>query len=629
MIRTMDLEDKDGNLVKAAVISDPTGSAAQRFLYIMGRMGKANKTDSVGRVVSSQIDAIDGMRDYYDMNAVVEPPVLPHFYTALYLRDATMRASVDALVEAVVKQGWHIRPRQEIWPVSTAGRTPSKASSPHPDESKRDEIVAVLEAGLPEYSFSEMLAAMFQDYYCTGNAYMELMRDAQGRLAKMADAKSVTMRIAKNVPGFVQVKGSRKQWFVKYGVEDARAIRLVRRDTADFQLDGKAVMPRLPVFIPAEDGEGAFIAKADIRDGYWYGSIFDWMKKAQKDGDEIQVPVHEMMHFAIRSPRDTVYGEPPIISAIEDYLGAQNARLFMLSYFDNATVPRLAIFIKGEGGLNRKVLSTIDEWIKTQNKLDALNQVLVLEIGEETDIQIERLSSEHLSDSGGYLQFREDADRGVLRAYRVPPPVVFNTRDLNRATSQEMDRRFLEYVVRPEQRVIEQRFNYIFEREFGTRDWVLDLEVPDLLDLQEKRELWDMLLSRGAASINEIRAELHMPRLPGGDEPILYIAGQGYTPLSAFVSPQKVKETIESSRKQMVSGNMKTPPRGVPTEKAAVVVAEKPSTLPPDAQQTMATILEDLGVANPDDIQKAFPEAFTPAVDNNGASEETEVVTLT
>lgn len=588
----------DGSAVQVALIRDPNGSQAMKFLEVLGRFGVEK-----ARATSAQLGTGDGLDAYYDIYAVEAPPVQPYHYSELYRRDDTMRACVDARVEAVAKQGWRIRPRAEVWP--TARVADFKEAEQEPNYTLQEEIVAFFEGGLPDYDFSEMLGACWLDHLVTGNGYIELIRDARGRPAKMALAKSVTMRIARDLPGFVQQRGQNKQWFVRYGV-DAKAIRLRRRDQDTRQTSkGTPMLTPNPLFLPVA------IEKAAPGDNYVGTNEFrDWMAKADRDGLEIVTRAHEIIHFRIPTPRDTPYGEPPIISAAESYLGGQNARLFMLSYFDNATVPRMAIFIKGGGSLNQQVLQKIDQWMASQNKLDALNQVLIAEVGEGSEIQIERLSSEQLNDDGGFLRYKEACSQAIRRSYRVPPSVTFDLEGLNNAVSAEADRKFLEFVVRPDQRLIEARFNNLIEREYNTREWVLDLSVPDLTMIEERRNLWNMLLTRGAISVNEVRRELGMSPLKGGDVPILFIPGQGYVPLDAFADADAVKEMLTSARKRMQTADMQTPPKG--DSKKAMVNVDAAQGLPEDVQVELAHLAEQLGVGTPEHLAMAFPAAFPP-----------------
>lgn len=591
---THTFETADGDQVKACVISDPSGSMMNTWLAAMDRMGKA---------ASQQVRMADGLASYYDAYAVEEPPVMPYHYADLYRRDDTVRACVDARVEAVARQGWKIRPRAEVWP--SMRHQDMQQEDPKLDYDLQDEIVRVFEGGLPDYDFSEMLGDCWTDRMSIGSAYIELIRDSNGKLAKMARVPAVTMRIARNIPGFVQQRGNNKQWFIRYG-EDAKAIILKRKNQEPLKTEkGEVLIQQQPLFLPQ-----GVVGKADQTNFVNSNDFSQWLLKAQNDGDTISTRVPEVMYFKIGTPKDTLYGEPPIISAIESYLGGQNARMFMLSYFDNATVPRMAIFVKGDGSLNKQVLSVIEGWVKSQNKLDALNQTLVVEVPNDSEIEVHKLSSEQLKDDGGFIAYKESCSQAVRRAYRTPPSVTFDINNLNNAVSSEADRKFLEFVVRPEQRLIEARFNNLIEREFGSREWVLDLSVPDLTMMAEKRALWDMLLQRGSISVNDVRRELGMRPIAGGDIPILFIPGQGYVPLNVFDDAEAVQEMLRETRQQMQTSDLQTPKDENLQGKTVAVNVEAGRELPPDMQHILAYTTEQLRAGTPEARAAAFPEAY-------------------
>lgn len=597
---------KDGHQMQAVVFSNPGVEGSTKWLAAIGRLGYAEMAKAT--TGSKQVSESDPMAGDYDLYAVIEPPVVPAYYAELYRRDPTHHACVDGRVAAVAQQGWRIRPRRELWPsVDVGGEDPDEV-----DEDKRVEIIKVFDAGLPNYSFTDMLGAMYQDQCVTGNGWIEIIRDndKDDTISRMEHAKSVTMRIARDLPGFVQIRGRNKVWFARYGT-DGKALLLERKKQEAIKHEGMAMISQNSVFVPKAVKFETTINGLDLAPA----DLMSQLAVAKTDGEEIAVSVNEMLHFKTASPKDTEYGEPGILSAIEDYLIAQNVRMFLLSYFDNATIPRCAFFVKGEGRLNESVLKTLDSWFQTQNKLDVLNQTLVVDIPADTEIQIERLSSEHLGTDGSLIRPREVSDRQIYKADRTPPSIVFDLEGLNRAVSGEADLKFVQFVVRPEQRMLEQRFNALIEREFDTRDLVLDLLVPDLTMMAERRQLWQMLSIRGIMSINEIRKELQLPPIDGGDVPILLIPGQGYIPISAFDDPDAVKAMLERGREDMESGNIKTPPQGGGGEgtaagKAIVIPSEATQALSPEAQAEMSHILEQLSVANVDDLQHAFPEAY-------------------
>lgn len=598
----LNFKDQQGGVVNAHVFSGAGEGAAQRFLAALDQWGTA-KAGGEGPALSTQLPAGDAMKAYYDEQAVAQPPVLPTHYAQLYRRDPTHRACVNAKVRYIAMSGWRIRPRKEVWPdTELVGGGDVGLSPPgQEDQEARERTQSIFEAGLPEEDFADTLGQVWQDVETTGNGFVEILRNAQGRLAGFKHAKSITMRIALNIPAYLQVRGSRWQWFAKYGT-GARAILLRRKNVTATSDRGVPLTETAPLWLPAE---GQALYEAATLDAGLFEPQAAWHLKAA--GQQVASPVNEMLHLKKFTPMDTLYGEPDIISAAQDFLGAQSARLFMLSYFDNATVPRLAIFVRGV--LAPKTIKALEGWVKSQSRLDALNETLVLEVTGDTEVQIERLSSEQLKEDGGFLRYRAECDRFMSKAHGVPASIVYDLTGLNRSVMEEADYRWVEDYVRSHQRSLEKKFNKIIELEMETRDWVLDLKVPDLLSLETKVNIWNTLLQRGVISINEVRCEMQLPPLPGGDQPILFIPGQGWVPLGAFTDEAFVKGMLERQREELRSGQLKTPPEDPAKAGLPVLVAprtEATGQLPEGERRLLAGVLEALEPLNRDDVRPAL-----------------------
>jgi hypothetical protein len=118
-------------------------------------------------------------------------------------------------------------------------------------------------------------------------------------------------------------------------------------------------------------------------------------------------------------------------------------------------------------------------------------------------------------------------------------------------------------VVRPNQRRIESRLNWVFASELGIKDWVIDLQVPDLVDEKTLHETWDIALRRGYLTINEVRQKLNMPPVDGGDKPFVLVPGQGQVLISGI---EEVTSRIAAGAKVndlLATGDVKTPPKGM------------------------------------------------------------------
>ena len=224
-----------------------------------------------------------------------------------------------------------------------------------------------------------------------------------------------------------------------------------------------------------------------------------------------------------------------------------------------------------------------------------------------TELDFEKLGADALASS--WDTYRDKVDEHIRVAHRTPAGMVSLVGD------ETADFRFISQVVRPRQRYIEARFNYIFREEFGVTDWVLDLNVPDIVGEARRAEIFDVLLRRGVITVNEVRYYFGLPPVDGGDTPFVLVPGAGVVPI------EKIKEIVDAIGKGYTPGDttatsgMKTPPTGAPAfgdtvQRAVTFQIGDLSNLTPDAQREMAMILEGLAEFAPETLREIIPASF-------------------
>jgi len=564
------------------------------------------------------------VKAYDKFGAVAVPPVDPNTYVSL-ADEPTIHACIEAKVVNICQQGYKIRPRwelavldQSLAPMGDLYGTDASDVDPKEVQSQLEKAEAFLSLGMPDYPFPDMLASMWRDVETIGQGFIEFSRDANDDINGMYPCKAVTIRHLKDGSGYLQIRGGKRKFFAKYTADNnsrARSVKVRRLK----QVLGSGRGNDCLIDVPVAWGT----ASAGIDKQFFGRAIED-------EGDEAAEKVNELLCMKKDSAKDTVYGEPDTLSAAYDLFGARYAAQFNANYFENATVPRLAIIVRG-GELSDKVVESIQQWMNEQNQIDALNQVLMIEV-PGTDVEIDRwdLSVSQLNESG-FNDFRVLCDERIMRAHRVPPSIIASLVGLNRAVSQEANWRFLSNVVRPEQRRIEARFNYIFREDLGIKDVVLDLAVPELISELERAEILSILMGRGVISINEVRRFYGRPPVKGGDEPLLNSLGVGFLPVSLVEEVVRMNvgvmpegdEDGEGKPSPNVSSQLQTPPSSapifqLPNKGKALFNAMAVGQLQPEQQRDMALILEDLGLKK---MTKFVPEA-----EKDGDDEELEML---
>jgi PBSX family phage portal protein len=178
----------------------------------------------------------------YEDGTVVEPPYDMDSLAALYGSNATHKACVDAKVATVVGLGHRF--------VSVSADS-------------KDEELARLEALFgscnPEMTFTEVMRTVWADVETIGNGYLEITRDAQRQIDGFYHVPGTTVRVTGDRGAYVQIRGTRRQWFRAFGsrgqgAEDASEILHFRKYTPESSYYG---VPDIIAALPAVAGDKA------------------------------------------------------------------------------------------------------------------------------------------------------------------------------------------------------------------------------------------------------------------------------------------------------------------------------------------------------------------------------------
>ncbi len=592
---SIDLVTRDGVPVEGRVISMSRGSYNSHLMGHLALLGRIT-----GRAANSLYNDATFYNNYNRERVTIAPPIPLSYYISLYRNDPIQKACVDAKVACVTSQGYKIRPRREMALVDNSTATAYGEEDHDPDEQQKAAVIGLLDAGLPDYPLVQTLHELWLDVESTGNGYLELTRNGMGELDGIYPVKSATIEIVAGGDGYMQHRGGKARFFAKYTGEGGQAVAL-RAQKTSFTRPGKQGVPREMLSVPVEWGNTTTLMRS-------YNQAARQLMDEPADGDTAVTPVNEIMMFKKPTPLDTPYGEPDIVAAVYDALGSESAALFNLNYFENATIPRLVIIIEG-GQMSSKVEEQIRSWVAEQSAPDVLNQVLLIENPDaSTKIRIEPLGVSELRDAG-FLEYREHCAAHIMTANRTPASIIGYASSDARSASVEANLRFFGTVVRPGQRLLESRFNYLFEQERGVKDWVLELAMPELVSPLERAQFFDTLISRGVVTVNDVRRFFGMHPVEGGDEPFIQVVGQGAVPIKFL--DRIVEANMNTSGNPLIAtSGMQTPSDDAPVanlpqeaQGRAGVHVDALRNLSPGDQNMTVMMMEQLGV-DPKLVQK-------------------------
>jgi PBSX family phage portal protein len=376
--------------------------------------------------------------------------------------------------------------REALWVHDSGGKLPQNSLDDLPDPPSDAEVDVVLEKLKrrskyerlcfesflhnvnPNGSFMSLRRQKRKDLEILGNAFFETLRDSNAQLSRFLHVPAETIRLTaldlnptavetkvaptplkyetitqyKFFRRFVQVVNNRTTWFKEFGDP-----RVVSRTTGKIFLDEKS---------------------------------FEAWTKQNQPGDQ---PANEMIHFKIDRPGDA-YGTPRWMGNLLAVLGSRAADEVNYNYFDNKTVPPMAIVVSG-GRLGQDDIGRIENFIRDNVRgRSNFHKILLLEANADKDSQMvgtavpPRVEFKPLTSAQhGDALFQNYDERNmdkVSSSFRMPRLMRGDVRDFNRATALAAIRFAEDQVFEPERREFDDLLNRRLLPELGILLWRLE-----------------------------------------------------------------------------------------------------------------------------------------------------------
>lgn len=405
------------------------------------KLESAGKPAALAAVVqSNQRELEDEFQGLYegvngvDANfALIKPPYDFWRLEDLVFQNNALGPCVDAMVANIDGTGFSLnfdgKPEAELQEA---------------DKAILDRIKEFFDEPFPGMSFTTMRARLRRDLEVTGNAYLEVLRNATGELVFVRPVEAKTVRLVRlDNPSVVDVKVQRN------GVE--MSVKVMMRERRYCQR-----INNIAVY---------------FKD---FGASRDLNKNSGSWADAKSLPADqratEIIHFTLDKDVLTPYGVPRWISQLPSVLGSREAEEHNLSYFESGGIPPIMMLVQGgamapeavkalndlfSGKAKSKQRAAVIEAHSTSGSLDAANNVRVT---------VERFGSERQQDSM-FEGYGEKCEARIRGSFRLPPLFVGKAGDYSFATA------FASYTVAeaqvfdPERREFDEQINMKLMRE--------------------------------------------------------------------------------------------------------------------------------------------------------------------
>jgi PBSX family phage portal protein len=343
-----------------------------------------------------------------------------------------------------------------------------------------------------DHSFVDLRRRTRQDLEVCGNAFWEVLRDARGEVARLVYVPSFTVRL---LP------------LDRSPTEVEERIRV-----SPVSLDTVTVRHRLRRYVQIQGTDRVFFKSfGDPRVvSRRTRQVFD-SAESLADADASDGAATELLHFAIHSPRSP-YGVPRWVGTLLSVLGSRQMEEVNFLYFENKSVPPLALLVSG-GRLSEASVPRIKRFIEQNLKGKAnFHKVLIIEAegagaGDQARAKIELrpLTDAQQQDALFQVYDERNIDK-VGSAFRLPKLLRGESKDFNRATAESALRFAEDQVFQPERDEFDFLMNRRLLADMGIRFWRFRSQTPVTRDPERMTEMVEKLVRVGVLTPEEGRA---------------------------------------------------------------------------------------------------------------------------
>lgn len=439
--------------VRARLIEQSDGSLLAKAAGIGGRPDQP----------SNQVEIDDSTRAMFTSSGAVEPPYDQEMLCLLFEHSSALRPPVDSYATNIDGFGYRLEPifklddendrkrisdliRSKTKKEEGDGDNNAAEGTPVPSDGElveelreigermvdeKAKLTRFFNSCCDEHSFVKLRRLTRQDLEVQGNAYWEILRNRRGQIAQFVYVPAFTIRLMPldEVPTEVKRRVRRDD----LSFETIRRMRRFRRFV-------QVVDKRLVYF--KELGDPRLLSAKTGR--YWGEQTPENVKRMQAEEGERSRPATEVKHFKIDSPR-SAYGVPRWIGSLLSVMGSRMAEEVNFLYFDNKSVPPLAVLVSG-GRISESSVSRIESYIQNNIKgKHNFHKILILEaepaIGTQPTEASARMKIELRPLTGAQHSdalFQKYDERNIDKiggTFRLPRLLRGDIRDFNRSTA--------------------------------------------------------------------------------------------------------------------------------------------------------------------------------------------------
>lgn len=444
-------------------------------------------------IPASNVQATEEQRAFVNIGAL-PPPYDPYTLCTLLEHSNALRQCVDAMVANVDAFGHRFEPvidlegsdaKDTVRGILEEEHRASGNTQPVTDEEvaqrieeirvemrrERTRLDAFFDFCCLDSSFTTLRRRTRQDEEVIGNGYWEVLRGPAGDIVQFVYIPGFTMRLMPLDLETTTVMEKVRESNLRYS--EVRVEKRLRRYVQIFE--ARTVWFK-------EFGDPRTISRKT-------GRVFPSVE-ALKAVDPQDGPATEVLHFRIHSPKSP-YGVPRWIGNLLAVLGSRFAEEVNYLYFENKSVPPLAVLVSG-GRVSEDTVKRLQDFVNTEIKGKRnFHKMLILDAeaagGAEMmnsgrmKIQIVPLTGSQHNDALFQNYDERNMDK-VGMSFRLPRLLRGDVRDFNRATGEAALSFAEAQVFSPEREEFDFTMNRLVLADLGIRYWKFRSNAPTLRD---------------------------------------------------------------------------------------------------------------------------------------------------
>tara|TARA_R110002020_G_scaffold34660_3_gene105261 strand:+ start:5065 stop:6822 length:1758 start_codon:yes stop_codon:yes gene_type:complete len=432
---------------------------------------------------------------------VVPPPYAPELMLKFLQLNEVVHQCVRVKATDYVGRGYRLMPVMEELLTKEYDAEDAKNSIPDTYPEDHKEVTHFLGHANEVIGTESALFKAAQDYEGVGWAALEVVRSMDMKVVKLDHIPADRLKVIRGWRGFVETgpDGS-KCYYQPFGTKVVSSTRT------------NAVTNKPEPYDPEEDGE---LTSNNAK----------WRMLNYKTGEptnDFRESANEVIWIPRHHPTTIYYGMSDNIPATSDILANAKIREYLLQFFDHNTVPRYVVVIKG-AKLSPEVKKTILDYFSTHVRGRA-HKTLVLPIPSgrgSIEVKFEKLDSDPAD--GWFRRTAQDNNENIRISHGVPTSVATfaDASGMGSGKGLAQAEIYKDRVVSPGQKLWADLLNRVFRLGLGITTVELKFDELDTRDKEAAMRINTQLMDRGVLSINDVRRDMGLAPIQGGDRPYI------------------------------------------------------------------------------------------------------------